>query len=435
MALMRTVEALLVIIIILGTLMIATQFAVLPSPRQIFGTNLRELALSTLETLDAKGILTETVFKSPSDPSWVDLQKALSASLPPNIVYNLSVFDISTPSDGVVTYHLINSISDASDLGVDSEVASSLVTSPKVTFSITPEKVGERTGKNITLYILNCNDSNGWWITGYTAQTLASDLHNLLSPYFGTTILVNSTDQLGLLLDGTPLVGENLEDAVIINTCGEAVPIPSGYADQYPAGSYAEYCYVLGQRVNQYNWTFVSIVGYPLYYVTNTVEFADSDNTWGIYGMMRVGPAGLNAFLRGIDNQGYSYDDDWITGSPGVVQFTSYASDFSNYYGVYPAPYQTATRALPNWIMSTYDLNVRPGDYVFEPVSGWIAGATFSHQGGGALTAIGLTRIPDIRVSALALLMHYRPALYRSEFGASGTSRLITLQLGQQGGT
>jgi len=439
MALMRTVEVLFVIIILLGAFTLASQFAVLPSPRQIFGTNLRELALSTLETLNAKGTLIETVFKSPSDPSWGDLQKALSASLPPNIVYNLSVFDILTPSDGVVTYQLVKSISDASDLGVDSEAASSLVTSPNVTFSVTPEKVGERTGKNNTLYILNCNDSNGWWITGYTAQTLASDLYNLLSPYFETTILVNSTDQFGLLLDETPLTGEDLEDAIIINTFGEAVPIPSGYADDYPAGSYAQYCYVLGQRVNQFNWTFVSIVGYPLYYVTNTVKLAGSDNTWGVYGMVHVGAAGLNAFLRGIDNKGYSYDSSWIAMAEedyGQVQFSSYASDLSNYYGIYPSPSQTATRALPDWIMGTYDLDVRTSDYVFDIKDNeWIAGATFSHQGGGALTAIGLTRIPDIRVTALALLMYYRPSLYRSEFGASGTSRLVTLQLGQQGGT
>jgi len=433
---MRTVEVLFVIIIILGAFIVATQFAVLPSPRQIFGTNLRELAVSTLQTLDAKGDLTKTVFKSPTDPSWGALQRALSASLPPNIVYNLTIFEIITSPDGVVTYSLMKSISDAEGgLGVGSEAASCLVTSPNVTFSITPEKIGERMGQNKTLYILNCQDSNGWWITGYTAQSLASDLQNLLSPYFKTTILVNTTAQLGLLLDRTPLMGEDLQGAVVINTCGEAVPIPSGYADQYSQDSYARYCYVLGQRVNQYNWTWVSIVGYPLYYVTNTVKFASSQNTWGIYGMVHVGAGGLNAFLRGIDNKGYSYDGSWITGEPGVVQFSSYAFDLSNYYGVYPAPYQTATRALPDWIMGTYHLTVQPSHYVFKPVGGWIAAATFSHQGGGALTAIGLTRIPDIRVTALALLMYYRPTIYRSEFGASGTSKLVTLQLGQQGGT
>jgi len=318
------------------------------------------------------------------------------------------------------------------------------VTSPNVTFSITPEKIGEKLGKNITLYILNCNDANGWWITGYTGQTLATDLYNLLSPYFKTTVLVNSTYQLGVLLNGTALKGETLRDAVLINTFGEAVPIPAGYYTSSGVGydsssrSYARYAYTLGQRVKQYNWTWVSIVGYPLYYVTNTVFFAGTQNGWGIYGMRMIGrdggegPSGLNAFLRGLDSQSYSYNSGGITGSPGVVQFNQDASYYSNYYGVYPSPYQTSTRALPTSILSTYHLT---STEIFYRVNNWIAAATYRHTGGGALTAIGLTRIPDIRVTVLGLLIYYRPTIYRSEFGASGTSRLVTLQLSQQGGT
>ena len=439
---MRTVEVFFVIIILLGAFVITTQFAVLPSPRQAFGTNLRELSQSTLETLDAKGIFSETIFKDYDDPAWGDLQKALSASLPPNIVYKLSVYNLSTTPEGFINYQLTNSISDAS-FGADSDAASLLVTSPNVTFTQDPQTVGESTGQNNTLYILNCEDANGWWITGYSPQTLALDLHSLLSPYFETTILVNSTSQFGDLLDGVPLAGETLDYAVVINTCGEAIPISSDYADDYSAQSYAQYCYVFGQKVNQYNWTYVSIVGYPLYYVSNTVEFEDSDNTWGIYGMRCVGSSGLNAFLEGLNNEYQtppptSFNSTGIAGTPpggGVVEFTSLASDGSNYYGVYPYPNQTATRALPDWIMGLYDLTVQPNDYVFKPVGQWIAGATFTHSRGGAFTAIGLTRIPDIRITGLALLMHFNPAIYRSEFGASGTSRLVTLQLGQQGGT
>jgi hypothetical protein len=292
------------------------------------------------------------------------------------------------------------------------------------------------------LYILNCDDANGWWITGYSPQTLAMDLYDLLSPYFTTTILVNSTSQFGTLLDGTPLAGENLNYGVLINTCGEAIPISSDYADDYSAQSYAQYCYVFGQKVNQYNWTYVSIVGYPLYYVSNTLEFRDNDNTWGIYGMDDVGPSGLNAFLEGLDNE-YTYppptsfNGTGIAGTPpggGIVEFSSDAYDGSNYYGVYPFPTQTATRALPSSILGMYDLSVQPKDYVFEPVGQWIAGATFTHSRGGAFTAIGLTRIPDVRITGLALLMHFNPTIYRSEFGSSSTSRLVTLQLGQQGG-
>ena len=440
---MRTVEVIFVISILLGAFFIATQFAVLPSPRQAFGTNLRELSYSTLETLDAQGSLSETLFEDSSDPAWGDLQKALSASLPPNVVYNLSVYDLSANPEGIVTYQLANSISDAS-FGADSDASSLLVTSPDVTFTQNPQKVGESTGQDITLYILNCEDANGWWITGYTSQSLASDLYNLLSPYFVTTVLIDSTDELQLLLENSPSIEGNVQNAVVLNTFGESVPIPDEYchggtheSEGYGAGgSYAQYCYTLGAKTQEYNWTWVSIVGYPVYYVSNTEEFANNDNGYGVYGMTQVGPAGLNAFLRGLDSQGYLYSSGGIDGSPGDVTFNSEAHENLNYYGIYPHTTQTSTRALPESILDQYHLAAteifnRP----LSPDEDYIPAATYEHTGGGALTAIGLTRIPDIRVTALALLMYYHPTVYRSEFGASGTSRLVTLQLGQQGGT
>jgi len=442
---MRTVEAIFVISILLGAFVIATQFAVLPSPRQAFGTSLRELSYSMLETLDAQSSLSETIFEDSSDPAWGNLQKALSASLPPNVVYNFSVYDLSANSEGTVTYQLTHSISDA-DFGADSDAASLLVTS-NVTFTQNPQKVGESTGQNITLYILNCNDANGWWITGYTGQSLATDLYNLLSPYFTNTMLVNSTSDLGLLLEGTLLPDgvESVNNAVVLNTFGEAVPIPSeycrygsheneGYDAAHDGGTYAKYFHSLGSLTRQYNWTWVSIVGYPFYYVTNTGSFVSAQNTYGIYGMEDVRTAGVNAFLQGLDGVSYSYNDAGTAAEVRVVQLTSEALELCNYYGIYPYPLQSASRALTQSIESTYHLDRFAT--VFDLKESRVAGATFRHQdGNGALTAIGLTRIPDIRVTALALLMYYRPDVYRSEFGASGTSRLVTLQLGQQGGT
>ena len=94
---MRTVEVLFVIMILLSALVITTQFAVLPTPREAFGTNLGELAQSTLDMLDSKGVLSQTVFSNSND-DWADFQKALSASLPANVVYNLTVYDILTGS-------------------------------------------------------------------------------------------------------------------------------------------------------------------------------------------------------------------------------------------------------------------------------------------------------------------------------------------------
>ena len=441
---MRTVEVLFVIVILLTALLITTQFAVLPAPNEAFGTNLRDLSISTLETLDAEGRLSETIFKDLNDDAWGDLQRVLSASLPPNVVYNLSVYDLSANSEGVITYQFVNSISDAS-LGTNSDAASLILTSPDVTFTKDIKKVGESSGNNITLYILNCSDANGWWITGYTAQDLASSLHDILSPYFIDTVLINDTDELQLLLENSTLVEGNVRNAVVINPFGEAVPIPEDYCNgnikedegfdaYHDSGTYAKYFYTLGGLTRQYNWTWVSIVGYPFYYVTNTEYFDDAQNTYGIYGMEDVRTAGINAFLQGLDGQVYSYDTSGTAASVGVVQFTSEALDVCNYYGIYPSPYQTSSRALTQSIESNYHLSRVAS--VFELKSGRVAGATFEHQdGSGALTAIGLTRIPDIRITALAILMYYRPTIYRTEFGASGTSRLVTLQLGQQGGS
>lgn len=462
---MRTVEILLVIIIMTGAFLTASFFAVLPSPREVSPLNLRRLALTTMQMLDSDYDLSGTVFKPMSDPDWNNLQVALSASLPPNVIYNLTVYEVRP--DLQALYNSINlSISNAESLGVGSDSASYLTASSNVTYNVTPEKIGEHGGGG-TLYILNCSDANGWWITGYTAQKLAQDLYDLLSPYFQATVMVQNTTQLGKLLSGTSLQGETLQSAVVINTLGEAVPIPSGYYSSPGVGydtsqfSYALYCYTLGQKVHQYNWTWASIVGYPLYYVCNTGMFTgpNDQNTWGIYGMKLVGSAGLNAFLRGIDQIDYNatwwdgsqwkqawwkdsynnwvYDHGWITAElPDLVYLSSNAAYYSNYYGIYPSPYQTATRALPSSITGTYNLTITT--YEFDPVSysggNWIAGAVYRHAASGALLALGLTRIPDIRLAALGLLCDYRPRIYPSEYNATGTSRLVILQLGQAGG-
>jgi hypothetical protein len=338
----------------------------------------------------------------------------------------------------------LKSISNVDTLGVGSDASSSLVASSNVTFSFTPEKVGEHGGGG-TLYILNCSDANGWWITGYTARTLAEDLRSLLAPYFQTTIMVQNTTQLGQILNGTKISTspyENVTSAVVINTNGEAVPIPSGYyataGYDNVTGSYAKYCYMLGNATAQYNWTWASIVGYPLYYVCNTGLFPNDQNGWGIYGMEAVGAAGLNGFLEGLNNEAYSYNSTWITGDdgndPGLanVWLSSDASYYCNYYGIYPSPYQTATRALPSSILSRYNLNVT--SYILNQVNNWLPGAFYMHRGSGAFLAMGLARTPDVRLTALGLLCGYKPRLYRSEFTAAGTLRLVVLQLGQVGG-
>jgi hypothetical protein len=314
-------------------------------------------------------------------------------------------------------------------------------------------------GAPITLYILDCSDTAGWWITGYTPSSLAQQVYNLLSPYFKTTVMVQNTNQLNQLLNGQPLQGESLNNAVIINTCGEAVPMPVqfdttklGYDSAHK--SYALYDWSLGNIVRSYNWTWVSIVGYPFYYVTNTGFLNSTQNTWGIYGMSVTAPndpggatgtPGLNAFLEGLNNQPYSYNNAWITGSPGVVYLSSQTQSLCNYYGLYPSPYQTSTRALPtsittqyNLVVSTYLFNTtfNGGQYnpgaVYRHWTTHVNGVYGNFQGG--FFALGMTRIPDIRLTALGILCNYQPIRYSALYSAKASNRLVVLQLGTVGG-
>ena len=437
---MRTIEVLIVIIILSGAFMMSSYFAVLPWPRQVSPVNLRRLALTTMQTLDSNNDLSRAAFEEENETLWNGLHVALSASMPPNVLYNMTVYEVNSDQNGATLYNSVKNVSNAESLGVTSDASSYLVASSNVTFDVTPEKIGERSGGGITLYILNCSDANGWWITGYTAQSLAEDLYRLLSPYFVQTVIVQNTSQLRQILDNIPLQGEVVQNAVVVNTFGEAVPIPTSYATQYPADTYAQYCNILGKKVNLYNWTWASIVGYPFYYVSNTGYFngLTDQNTWGIYGMKCVGQAGLNAFLQGLDNQTYHYDDSSATSSVGVVTLTQDSLNYCNYYGIYPSSYQTSTRALNASILQNYNLSV--GFQVFNQVGNYLPGAVYRHvftgstNTTGSFLALGLTRTPDIRVTGLSLLSYYQPRLYASDYSAHGTSRLVVLQLGLVGG-
>jgi hypothetical protein len=448
---MRTIEVLIVIIIIAGAFVATSAFTVLPSPKQVSPINLNRLALTTLQQLDSRYDLSNAAFQTSNNTALNTLQTALSASLPPSIIYNLNIYNVNSGSDTNL-YTSLASISNAGDLGSASDAASYLVASSNVTYNLTPEKIGANTGGG-TLYILNCSDAPGWWITGYQANTLAQDLYTLLSPYFVKTVMVQSTTQLAQILDGTPLAGELLQNAVIINTCGEAVPMPTSYSTlnvgyQAGDGCYAKYDWTLGTRVNTYNWTWVSIVGWPFYYVSNTGLLSNIQNTWGIYGMNMTGSPGLTAFLQGLAGKPYSKTSSSTSDltSIGTIPLSNQVSENCNYYGIYPAQYQTATRALDTAIISAYDLNVTT--YVLNPTTDsgghlWNPGAVYRHvvfNGGiknfqGGFFALGLTRIPDIRLTALGLLCDYKPQLYGSGYTAADTSRLVVLQLGIVGGS
>jgi len=434
---MRTVETILVIGL-LATVLSVSLFATWPSLRRASSLDLRRIAFTTLETLDANSSLSQTAFKPSNDSAWNSLQSALSSCLPANTVYNLTVYQILNSSGATALYTPINSIANTQSLGESTDAASYLVTY-NATYSVTAAKIGGTSGG--TLYLLNCSDASGWWITGYTPQGLVQDLLNLLSPYFQQTVVVQDTTQLAKILDNTTLQNETLQNAVVCNAFGEAVPIPQSYMSA-PVGfdlvnkSYAKYCYTLGQRVRSYNWTWVSMVGWPFYYVSNKAALATSQNTYGIYGMSKNEGYGCTAFLQGLDNQNYSYSLDVNFTSQGVVSLTSQALYYCNYYGLYPSSWQTASRSINlTQVLNNYHLSMAFQMFVIPANDTRVGGALFSNAVLGSFLDLGLTRTPDVRLTALGLLGYYQPTLYPTAQTTSQSSRLVVLTLGLMGGT
>jgi hypothetical protein len=437
---LRTLESLFVVGIVFSAMLIGQSYIQIPSPREASSTGLQEKASSILANLDERGELTKAVFNS-SNYEWFNIAKSIDSSLPSNVIYAITAYEVNYNSTSrVFNYKALKTAKNFDGVFPSgSTSAEYTVTSPDVTISQAPQKIGGDGA--YTLYILNCNDANGWWITGYTSNTLAINVQKSLSPYFTKTILVNNTLQFGNLLKGNKITSdtnEHVKNAVVINPFGECVPIPQSNTSQY-----WEFSYYLGQKVNYYNWTWVSIVGYPFYYVSNTQSFSGQNNGWGIYGMEQVGPAGLNGFLQGIDGQAFWSNGNWVTSDIGVVEFTPNIKDSMNYYGIYPGKSQTATRALPLSYLNSYHLylpNDTNGVYttnIFNPVGDYHAGATYNHvidgKISGSFMAIGLTRTPDIKVALIGLLSKYKPKILRSSFDVQDTTRVVILQLGQMG--
>jgi len=155
--------------------------------------------------------------------------------------------------------------------------------------------------------------------------------------------------------------------------------------------------------------------------------------------MRQTAGIGSIAFFRGLDNQTYGTGGSAVTDSADrQATLAQAAIDACNYYGIYPSVYQTSTRALADSIRATYHLTV--GMHIFNPVGGYNPGTIYNHVSAGtstitgSLLALGLTRTPDIRLTGVGLLSYYHPRLYRSEYTAYGTSRLVVLQLGLVGG-
>src|SRR3990172_12935872 len=113
---MRTLEVVVVIAILTGAFVVVSYFTVLPPPRQVSPINLRRLALTTMQTLDSGHDLSRAAFDIENDTSWNRLQVALSSMLSPDMIYNLTIFEVNSDASGTQLYSPLKSISNAPNL-------------------------------------------------------------------------------------------------------------------------------------------------------------------------------------------------------------------------------------------------------------------------------------------------------------------------------
>ncbi|MCX6641865.1 MAG: hypothetical protein NTV15_00555, partial [Candidatus Bathyarchaeota archaeon] len=362
---MRTLESLFVVIIVFATLTTVFNHGVLPAPIETSSTGLRELADSAIATLDKEGYLTQSIFEKNSvlsDAKWKSVVETIDSALPLGTVFQLKVYRIDEdPVTGIINYTTLRTSGNAENgLPPGSITTSYTITSPDVTVTKIPETITPT--RPITLYILDIQEANGWWITGYDGHTLAQTVKEAMNPYFKLIVMVTNMTDYEKLLNGQKVTTnslENVQSAIVVNPFGETIPIPTDPT----AWNKDQFTFKLGGKVNTYNWTWVSLVGYPFYYLTNTGRYSGDQNGWGIYGMTQLGPIGYDGFLYGLDNPAVNFGSITLSGtgqssSPGVVDYSDEILRNQLYYGIFPGEKQTATRAFSLSYLSSHHVQL-----------------------------------------------------------------------------
>jgi len=429
--LLRTTEAIFMVVITFGVLLAVTNFAIIPTPRVSSSIGLQESASKIVRNIDEDKFLTSAVFSDDAD-DWGNVVKTIKDSIAPGLLFKITAYEIDeNEGTGVLSYNPVLEGSNFSGAFPSGSVSVSYtVTSPEVTVTPTPEKVAYEdaggTQSSTTLYILKCSDARGWWITGFTSDSLADDCYRQMSPYFKTTVMVTSTTDFWKLLNGVRISAdpnERVEGAIILNTLGECVPIPTAYISQIPGASKDNFSNYIGKRVATFDWEWISIVGYPFYYVSNTAYTLDS--AWGIIGLKDIGPKGLEGFLDGIKGDNYDGSNPDAYGMNPTVEYTDLLKDYMNYYGIYPALSQSATRAFTKTYFESKQLSLITNFFKPWPDdNGYYAGAVWSRIINGPWTD-GDKALADEAGSASTTINGYYQTFYNYGFTLD-TSKTLT---------
>jgi hypothetical protein len=435
------VEALFVVVLVSGSLLGVVNYAAIPSPKESSSAGLENSALNILRSLDEDNLLTRVAF-SDDVSDYSQLQKTLEATLAPNIAYNMSVVRLNLNSS-MLDYNTTWSISNFKGTPpTGAKTVTYAVTSPKVSLDNIRDKVSVG-GVPITLYILNCTDAYTWFPAQGTVSGISKSTYEILSPWFETTVMINSTAQLrdlvGKNVGDPPLKpGSSYQNAIVVNPLGGTYPITIGSDIGDPNSPMVDYSWELGKAAYRMNWTYLCYVGYPQEYVSGSGN--------GLKGQSEMERRLLDAFLTGLDNRDKYSGKEWRYKQDDEADWTDDAVKTYTKYGVFPGENQPGIFVLGKDIEGEFHLYRNNTDVFMETDKG-SPGSIYMHyldsngndqkdqdeERRGAFFSLCLPQIPDKRISTIGILQYYKPRVYRTPFTENDSIRFVALTLAQLG--
>jgi len=130
---MRIIETILAAIIIASALFFVNFFSANPSASSYEVGDLEKMGYSVLLDLDQHGILTPMIYQ----PKWADLRTALKLTLPVDVYFNLTVYELHGTSlfkvdDDTIRYGDLTTFSNANNAKNIASVSYSLVGTSEV---------------------------------------------------------------------------------------------------------------------------------------------------------------------------------------------------------------------------------------------------------------------------------------------------------------
>jgi hypothetical protein len=100
---MRVIEAILASFVLISALTFVNFFALAPTNQKYEVTDLENIGYNALHDLDVQGLLSNFIYR---DDGWISLKAALSVTLPTDVYYNITIYDINKNAinDVLVSY-------------------------------------------------------------------------------------------------------------------------------------------------------------------------------------------------------------------------------------------------------------------------------------------------------------------------------------------